>query len=244
MAMAPSAYLPSIETRISDSLDSPRHSGVVRITHWINTLSFFGLLVSGFAILLAHPRFYWGETGAVGTPALFDLPLPFMRGGPSGWGRNLHFLSAWVCVLNGALYVLSGILTRHFRKNLVPAKADLAWSSISRAVSNHLRLKFTEGESSLAYNLLQRLTYLAVVFVLFPVIIWTGFAMAPAIVAVFPAFVTVLGGQQSARTLHFFASDLLVLFVVVHIAMLCLTGFRNRVGAMITGQLTAGKDRT
>lgn len=242
--MAPSAYLPSIETRISDSLDSPRHSGVVRITHWINTLSFFGLLVSGFAILLAHPRFYWGETGAVGTPALFDLPLPFMRGGPSGWGRNLHFLSAWVCVLNGALYVLSGILTRHFRKNLLPAKADLAWSSISRAVSNHLRLKFTEGESSLAYNLLQRLTYLAVVFVLFPVIIWTGFAMAPAIVAVFPAFVTVLGGQQSARTLHFFASDLLVLFVVVHIAMLCLTGFRNRVGAMITGQLTAGKDRT
>lgn len=242
--MAPSAYLPSIETRISDSLDSPRHSGVVRITHWINTLSFFGLLVSGFAILLAHPRFYWGETGAVGTPALFDLPLPFMRGGPSGWGRNLHFLSAWVGVLNGALYVLSGILTRHFRKNLLPAKADLAWSSISRAVSNHLRLKFTEGESSLAYNLLQRLTYLAVVFVLFPVIIWTGFAMAPAIVAVFPAFVTVLGGQQSARTLHFFASDLLVLFVVVHIAMLCLTGFRNRVGAMITGQLTAGKDRT
>jgi thiosulfate reductase cytochrome b subunit len=244
MAMAPSAYLPSLETRVSDSLDSPRHSGVVRITHWINTLSFFGLLVSGFAILLAHPRFYWGETGALGTPALFDLPLPFMRGGPSGWGRNLHFLSAWVCVLNGALYVLSGILTRHFRKNLLPAKADLSWGSLSRAVSNHLRLKLSGVETSLAYNLLQRLTYLAVVFVLFPMIVWTGFAMAPAIVAVFPAIVTVLGGQQSARTLHFFASDLLVLFVVVHIAMVCLTGFRNRVGAMITGQLTAGKDRT
>lgn len=242
--MAPSAYLPSLETRISDSLASPRHSGVVRVTHWINTLSFFGLLVSGFAILLAHPRFYWGETGALGTPALFDLPLPFMRGGPSGWGRNLHFLSAWVGVLNGLLYVLSGILTRHFRKNLLPAKADLTWGSISRAVSNHLRLKLAGVETSMAYNLLQRLTYLAVVFVLFPVIVWTGFAMAPAIVAVFPVFVTVLGGQQSARTLHFFASDLLVLFVVVHIAMVCLAGFRKRVGAMITGQLTAGKDRS
>jgi len=99
-------------------------------------------------------------------------------------------------------------------------------------------------ETSMAYNLLQRLSYLAVVFVLFPMIVWTGFAMAPAIVAVFPAIVTVLGGQQSARTLHFFASDLLVFFVVVHIAMVCLTGFRKRVGAMITGQLTAGKDRT
>jgi thiosulfate reductase cytochrome b subunit len=244
MATAESAHLPGLATRISESLDSPRHSAVVRITHWINTLSFFGLLVSGVAILLAHPRFYWGETGAIGTPSILDLPLPFMRGGPSGWGRNLHFLSAWVCVLNGALYVLSGILTQHFRKNLLPAKPDLAWRSLWRVVSNHLRLKPLGVESSLAYNLLQRLTYLAVVFALFPVIIWTGFAMSPAIVSVFPVFVTALGGQQTARTLHFFASDLLVLFVLVHIAMVCLAGFTNRVGAMLTGQLAARKDRT
>jgi thiosulfate reductase cytochrome b subunit len=243
MATVESAHLPRLATPISDTLDSPRHSGVVRLTHWINTVSFFGLLVSGIAILLAHPRFYWGETGAIGTPSLLDLPLPFMKGGPSGWGRNLHFLSAWVCVLNGALYVLSGILTQHFRKDLVPAKADLAWGSIWRVVSNHLRLKPLAVESSLSYNLLQRLTYLAVVFVLFPVIIWTGFAMSPAIVSVFPVFVTVLGGQQTARTLHFFASDLLVLFVLVHIAMVCLAGFRSCVGAMTAGQNAARKDR-
>jgi len=244
MATAESAHLPRLAAPISDSLDFPRHSRVVRLTHWINTLSFFGLLVSGIAILLAHPRFYWGETGAIGTPSILDLPLPFMKGGPSGWGRNLHFLSAWLCVLNGALYVLSGILTQHFRKNLLPAKADLAGGSVWRVVSNQLRLKPLGVESSLSYNLLQRLTYLAVVFVLFPVIIWTGFAMSPAIVSVFPVFVTVLGGQQTARTLHFFASDLLVLFVIVHIAMVCLAGFTNRVGAMIMGQITAGKDRT
>jgi thiosulfate reductase cytochrome b subunit len=76
------------------------------------------------------------------------------------------------------------------------------------------------------------------------VIIWTGFAMSPAIVSVFPVFVTVLGGQQTARTLHFFASDLLVLFVLVHIAMVCVAGFTSRVGAMITGQIAARKDRT
>jgi thiosulfate reductase cytochrome b subunit len=244
MAMAESAYLPGLPTRISDILDSPRHSAVVRITHWINTLSFFGLLVSGFAILLAHPRFYWGEAGGVGTPSLIDLPLPFMKGGPSGWGRNLHFLSAWVCVFNGSLYALSGILTRHFRKNLLPAKADLAWGSISRVVSNHLRFKRPGVETSLAYNLFQRLTYLVVVFVLFPLMIWTGFAMSPAIVSVFPALVTVLGGQQSARTIHFFAADFLVLFLLVHVAMVYFAGFRNRMQAMITGRSAAREERT
>jgi thiosulfate reductase cytochrome b subunit len=242
MAMAPSAYLPAVASPISDALDSPRHSAVVRVTHWINTVSFVGLLISGFAILLAHPRFYWGEAGGLGTPSVLDLPLPYMKGGPSGWGRNLHFLSAWLCVLNGSVYVLSGILSQHFRKNLLPAKAALSWDSISRAVSNHLRFKFSGVETSLAYNLLQRITYLAVVFVLFPLIIWTGFAMSPAIVSVFPIFVTVLGGQQTARTIHFFASDLLVLFVVVHLAMVCLSGFKSRVGAMITGRTAEEKD--
>src|SRR5437016_14460564 len=111
MAMAGSTYLSGLETAISNDQTVQRHSGVVRITHWINALSFFGLLVSGFAILLAHRRFYWGEAGAVGPPSLFDLPLPFMRGGPSGWGGNLPFLSAWVCLLNGWLYALSGFLS-------------------------------------------------------------------------------------------------------------------------------------
>jgi len=244
MAIAKSASLPGLATRVSDSLDSPRHSAVVRITHWINALSFFGLLVSGFAILLAHPRFYWGETGGVGTPSLLDLPLPFMEGGPSGWGRSLHFLSAWVCVLTGSFYVLSGVLTRHFGKHLVPAKADLSWGSISRAVSDHLRLKVFGAESSFAYNLLEKLTYLAVVFVLLPLMMWTGFAMAPAIVSVFPFFVTALGGQQSARTIHFIAADFLVLFLLGHIAMVYLAGFKRRVGTMITGQVAAGEDRT
>jgi thiosulfate reductase cytochrome b subunit len=166
-----------------------------------------------------------------------------MKGGPSGWGRNLHFLSAWVCVLNGLLYVVSGFLTGYFRTNLQPAKADLGWSSISREVGNHLRFKRPGAETALAYNVLQRLTYLGVVFVVFPLMLWTGFAMSPAIVSVFPAVVTSLGGQESARTIHFFAADFLVLFLVVHIGMVCLAGFGNRVRAMITGQVTATKDR-
>jgi len=82
-----------------------RHSAIVRLTHWINVLSFIGLLVSGIAILLVHPRLYWGETGSVQTPSLLDLPLPFVFNNQNGWGRSLHFLSAWVSIANGMLYV-------------------------------------------------------------------------------------------------------------------------------------------
>jgi thiosulfate reductase cytochrome b subunit len=216
---------------------------LVRVTHWIQTLSFIALVLSGIAILLAHPRLYWGETGAVGTPSLIDLPLPFVLDVPiRGPGRYLHFLSAWVFVLTGMLYVLSGLFTRHFRRNLVPSKTDFGWKPILRVVSNHVRLKRPSEEESRSYNVLQRLTYLSVVFLLSPLIIITGLAMSPAVTSVFPVIVNVFGGQQSARTIHFFVSVALVLFLLVHIAMVCLAGFKNRMRAMITGRTAAGKE--
>jgi thiosulfate reductase cytochrome b subunit len=188
-----------------------RHSVLVRVTHWLTAGSFIALAVSGVAILLAHPRLYWGETGAVGTPSLIDLPLPFLLTGQSGWGRYLHFLSAWIAVLTGIAYVLGGMRERHFRRNLFkparPAK----------------------------YNALQRITYTAVVFVLFPLMIWTGLAMSPAVTSVVPMLVTSMGGQQSARTIHFIVASLLVLFVVGHVVMVVIAGFSRQVGAMIVG---------
>ena len=207
--MAGSAFFPRVEgaTRRQPRL-IVRHSAVVRMTHWINTIAFFGLLVSGIAILLAHPRLYWGETGNVETPSLIDLPLPFVLVGQSGWGRSLHFLSAWFCILNGLLYVLSGFLTRHFQ-----------W-------------KHSAG----SYNASQRIAYLVVVAILFPLMIWTGLAMSPAITSVFPALVTGLGGQQSARTIHFFIAAFLVLFLLAHVTMVCFAGFTSHVRAMITGK--------
>jgi len=243
--MAESAYLPGVTIQNSEVLDSPRHSVLVRVTHWIHTLSFLTLLLSGIAILLAHPRLYWGETGAVGTPSLIDLPLPFVLDVPiRGPGRYLHFLSAWVFVSIGLLYVLSGLFTRHFRKNLVPSKSDLAWKPVMRVVSNHARLKRPAEEESRSYNVLQRLTYIAVVFLLSPLMIVTGLAMSPAVTSVFPIIVNVFGGQQSARTIHFFVTVALVLFLLVHIAMVCLAGFKNRMRAMITGRTAAGKEPT
>lgn len=237
--MVESAYLPGLAARESHRSDSPRFSATVRITHWLTTLSFLGLLVSGFAILLAHPRFYWGESGGLGAPYVLAFPLPFMKGGPSGWGRSLHFLSAWISILTGFVYVVSGVLSQHFRKDLAPARADLSWRSIRRVVLGHLRRDHSSEQEFLAYNVLQRITYLAVIFVLFPLLIWTGFAMSPALVSVFPGLVTSLGGQETARTLHFFIASFVAMFVAVHIAVLALAGFARRVGAMITGRARA-----
>lgn len=241
--MAETAYLEGLAIRGTESLDSPRHSAVVRVTHWITALSFVGLLISGVAILIAHPRLYWGETGAVGTRSLIDLPIPFMIG-HSGWGRYLHFLSAWVSVLAGLLYVVFGLLSQHFRKNLLPTKADLTWGRMARIVWDEMRWKRPSEEERLTYNVVQRLAYLGVVFVLFPLIILTGFAMSPAIASVIPIIRTGFGGQQSARTIHFFVALALVLFVCVHMAMVSLAGFTARVRAMITGYSASRKERS
>lgn len=232
--MAESVYLPGLAVHQADTADHPRHSLLVRTTHWLTALSFLALLVSGTAILVAHPRLYWGETGAVGSPSLIDLPLPFVFG-PSGWGRYLHFLSAWVSVLTGVLYVVSGAFTRHFRNHLVPAPRDLTWASISQVLSSHVRLRPARDDTH-TYHVLQQLAYLGVVFVLFPLMIWTGLAMSPSVTSVFPVLVDALGGQQSARTIHFFAAAGLVLFLLVHILMVCLAGFTLHMRAMITGR--------
>jgi thiosulfate reductase cytochrome b subunit len=156
----------------------------------------------------------------------------------NGWSRYLHFQAAWVAVLTGLLYVGVGLLRGHFRRNLVPASADLSAKGLSKVIVGHLRFQRPGAEEGWSYNVLQRMTYLAVIFFLFPMIIWTGLAMSPAIASVIPSAVSVLGGQQSARTLHFFVTVLLVAFLLVHIVMIFLAGFRNRMRAMITGRGT------
>ena len=152
-----------------------------------------------------------GETGTVGTPSLFDLPLPFVLDlGLRGPGRYGHFLAAWVCLFSGLPCVISGLYSQHFRKNLLPRRSDLGLRPILKSASNHLRFKGPTEEEALSYKLLQRLSYLAVIFVLFPFMFITGFAMSPAITSVLPIFVTIFGGHQSAA--HFIFSPPIFLF--------------------------------
>src|SRR6476660_9863037 len=119
-----------------------RHSALVRVTHWITTLCFLALVVSGAEIVVSHPRFYWGETGNVLTTPLFRIPIPSSRAlvptgygyvlpDQNGWSRYLHFQSAWIVVFTGLLYIISTLFSGHLRKNLLPAKSDLSWRAFS-----------------------------------------------------------------------------------------------------------------
>jgi thiosulfate reductase cytochrome b subunit len=221
------------------SLNPVRHTFLIRATHWVHTLAFCALVVSGAAILLAHPRLYWGEVGGFGSPALIELPLP-LNLEQSGWGRSLHFLSAWISVLTGTIYVCSGFVSGHFKRNLIPARTDVSRRFIVERISNVLRWRKPQDDP-LSYNGLQRSAYLVVVFLLFPLMIATGLAMSPAVTAAFPVFVEVFGGYQSSRTIHFVVSNVLVLFLLVHVAMVFLSGFRGRMRSMITGRAAAAE---
>jgi thiosulfate reductase cytochrome b subunit len=233
----------------------PRHSALVRVTHWLITLSFLALLVTGVEILISHPRFYWGETGNVNTQPLFKLPIPSSRDmvptgygyvlpDQNGWSRYLHFEAAWVAVFAGVLYLAFGFFSGHFRRNLLPAPSDRSLKGLAISMARHLHFERPSEAEAWSYNVLQRLTYLVVIFVLFPLVIWTGLAMSPAIESVIPGAVAALGGRQSARTIHFFVSIALVLFLFVHVFMVSLAGFWKRVSAMITGRPATVKERT
>jgi len=224
-----------------------RHSVLVRVTHWLTVISFVALLVTGLEIVISHPRFYWGETGNVNMKPLFTIPIPSSRDtvptgygyvmpDQNGWSRYLHFESAWVLVLTGLVYGIASLLNGHFRRNLVPEPGERSLGAHWERMSQYLRRKPPGKDETHSYNVLQRTTYLIVIFVLFPLVIWTGLALSPSFNAAFPWGVNLLGGRQSARTLHFFVTWALVLFLLVHVAMLAVSGFWSRMQGMITGR--------
>lgn len=251
MEMATGVAIPSSAPAVPVATVPARHSALVRITHWITAVCFIALLVSGAEIVISHPRFYWGENGNILTPVLFKLPIPASRTlvptgygyvlpDQNGWSRYLHFQSAWIAVFTGLIYVGVGLVRGHFRKSLVPTRDDASWRPLSKAIVSHLRFERPSPEEAWSYNVLQRMSYLFVIFVLFPLIIWTGLAMSPAFTSAIPASVTLLGGRQSARTIHFFVTVALVLFLLVHVGMVWFAGFRSRMRAMITGRVDPG----
>ena len=232
-----------------------RHPAFVRLTHWLGALAFLALLVSGSEIVFSHPRFYWGETGNVNTGTLFKIPVPSSRAlvptgygyvlpDQNGWSRALHFQSAWLLVIVGVVYVGLGIVRGHFRRNLLPARSQLSWRTLILSVGDHLRFKRPGEEEAWSYNILQRLSYAAVLFLFVPLIVWSGLAMSPAFTSAFPSSVILLGGRQTARTLHFFLTIFLTLFLLVHVFMVFFAGFRKRMTAMITGRVPQPKERT
>ena len=227
----------------------PRHTVLVRVTHWLTVISFLALLLTGLEIVVSHPRFYWGETGNVNMKPLFTIPIASSRDtvptgygyvmpDQNGWSRYLHFESAWVLVLTGLVYALAGFLNGHFRRNLVPGRGQRTIAAHWKRIAQYLKRKPPGDDETLSYNVLQRTTYLLVVFILFPLVIWTGLALSPSFDSAFPATVNLLGGRQSARTLHFFLTWALVLFFLVHVMMVAVSGFWKRMQAITIGRST------
>jgi thiosulfate reductase cytochrome b subunit len=238
------------------------HRRWVRICHWTAAASIVALAVTGFVILMAHPRLYWGEVGNALTPALLELPISrnhrhggwtdqsaILPGSPgvvsanrtfeifnqNSWGRSLHFLAAWLATATGVVYFLGGFASGHFRAHLWPRRSELSPRLLLADLGRHLRLQIRRATGGPQYGLLQKCGYSAVVFVLLPLTVLTGLAMSPAITAAFPLLGGLFGGFQSARTIHFATFVALVLFTAVHVAMVILSGFTRQIRGMTIG---------
>jgi len=148
--------------------------------------------------------------------------------------RRWHFFFAWLLVFNGSIYLIYSILGHHLGRDLAPTRVD--WRSIGRSILDHLRFRHPVGAASTRYNVLQKFTYLVVIFGLLPLMILTGWAMSPRLDSIIPGWSGVLGGRQSARTLHFLIAWTLVAFVLVHVFEVMITGVWNNVRSMITGR--------
>ena len=208
----------SIEAKEDDEQQRP--AGVTTIFgHAFDTTGLFGLS--------AGPD---GEDAEVAFPSW--ITVPGYR--DLATGRRWHFLFAWLLVLNGAVYLISGFFSGHFRRDLMPDSGQLR--HIGRSIADHVRLRFPEGEEAKRYNVLQKLSYLVVIFVLLPVMVLAGLTMSPALDAAFPWLAPLFGGRQSARTVHFILANLIVLFFLIHVVMVLLSGVWNNIRSMVTGR--------
>ncbi len=155
-------------------------------------------------------------------------------------GRRWHFFFAWAWVINGAAYLLWSLGSRHLQRDLAMQRRD--WRGIPKSLADHLRFRHPEGEAALRYNPLQKLAYLCVIFGLTPLIVLTGLSMSPQLDPVMDGFIELVGGRQSARTLHFIAMSLFVLFAVVHVLMMVFAGPLNEMRSMLSGRFRIRTD--
>lgn len=222
-----------------------RHSLVTRLWHWFNAVVVIVMLMSGLMIFNAHPRLYWGQSGANSDPSWFDLgqlaavPFPGWITIPSQYSladaRLWHLGFAWLLVVSLLIYLGWTGLSGRLWRSLIPRPAELRPAHLWHDIRQHARLRFPGGAAALSYNVLQKLAYAGVLLVLLPGIVLTGLGMSPAMDAAWPWLLDLLGGRQSARSLHFVCAAGLVLFFLVHIAMMVLAGPFNELRSMLSG---------
>lgn len=274
-----------------------RHPLPVRLWHWVNVVSFFILLLSGFQIFNSHPRLYWGHVGYYDHPAAdllqygnvdhwghgigyYDYGAVFEIGGapelsnPKSWvrigsveiptthvlgvvedtgrkafpswlrlpskdhlgiGRSWHFMMAWVLFFSISFYLVYLLVSSRLFRVLLPERRQMKFRAIMSDLWMHMRLKHATGAEALRYNLLQKLSYLTVIFILIPLMIATGMTMSNSAVAAFPWLIDLFQGRQTARTLHFIGAITLLLFFLIHLFQVFVAGFGREMRSIITG---------
>jgi thiosulfate reductase cytochrome b subunit len=222
-----------------------RHSLVTRLWHWFNAAVVITMLMSGLMIFNAHPRLYWGKYGANPDPSWFDLgrfaavPFPGWITIPSHYSladaRLWHLAFAWLLIVSLLIYLGWTLFSGRLWRSLIPRPAELSPSHLWHDIKEHARLRFPGGAAALNYNVLQKLAYAGVLLVLLPGIVLTGLGMSPAMDAAWPWLLDLLGGRQSARSLHFLCASGLVAFFLVHIIMVVLAGPINELRSMLSG---------
>jgi Ni/Fe-hydrogenase b-type cytochrome subunit len=215
-----------------------KHSLSTRLWHWVNALSVIVLFMSGLNISNAHPRLYWGQWGFEPEqawlsvwrfPGWATIPGYYSLAGARDW----HVLFAWVFAVSLLLFMLTALLNGHFRRDIVTGWKDWKPSAVWADVRAHLKFDFdTHGGK---YNFLQKAAYGIVLFILLPLMIFTGMAISPGTDAAWPFLVDVFGGRQSARSVHFIVAWALFGFFVLHVVLVLLNKPGKHVGEMVTG---------
>jgi thiosulfate reductase cytochrome b subunit len=231
--MAPSEPIPAFEWRTV-----LRHRAPLRWMHWINLACMLALLGSGLQVFNAHPALYWGQVSDFARPLLAPGKFPDWATIPGyqslALGRRWHFFFAWLWVVNGACYLAWSLASRHLRDDLAMRGRD--WRAIPRSIVEHLCFHHPVGDAALRYNPLQKLAYLGVVFVLAPLAVLTGLSMSPQLDSLLGWWLALVGGRQSARSIHFAVMALFVLFALVHVLMVVYAGPLNEMRSMLSGR--------
>ena len=227
-----------------------RHRLSTRLWHWVNALTVLVMLMSGLMIFNAHPHLYWGRFGANFDHSWLSFhgrPIPSWATIPSTYNlaaaRRWHLAFAWLLAIGLILFLVTSLFNRHAQRDLAPTRDEVRLSHVWHDIREHARLRFPTGDAALRYNILQKLSYVAIIFVLLPLMVLTGLAMSPAMDAAWPWLLVLFQGRQSARSIHFICAMALLAFIIVHLVMVVLAGPINEIRSMITGRFRVPPER-
>jgi thiosulfate reductase cytochrome b subunit len=193
--------------------------------------------VIGVTTILGHQFETTGVLGySNGSGRAFPAWATIPRAKWLAMGRQWHLFFAWLFVINGLIFTAYALASRHVTHDLVPSRNDCR--SFGKSLRAHLFLKQSGSWHAKGYNVLQKITYTTILLIVAPLIVLTGLAMSPTIDTAVPWLLTVLGGRQAARTIHFITCFAFVGFILIHVIQVIATGFINNICSMVTGWFT------